>query len=161
MFNTRKTRNRILTDFYQQMSALGSTPIFIIIIFIFLLNKQFETAFFLSLGLIVLYAIAAPLRLMFFKERPIPKPYENIFEKIDASSVPSLHAARVGFLLLFLMDYFATEIYTFIFLIVVSLLIVYSRIYRKRHYFADVVIGFILGVFVYQITYQFLRFLLY
>lgn len=151
IFNTKKILKAGLLDFFQQMSALGSYPVYLIIVIIFFLINKKEEYLILISGFIALYIIAVPMRLAFFKERPEPKQYDNIFEKINASSIPSLHAARTSFLLIFFLEYFTNELTTAILLFILSLLISYSRVYKKRHYPSDVIIGYLIGILIYNI----------
>lgn len=132
-------------DSFKQISALGSYQFYLIIIAIyFSLEKKLDTII-LLLGFVIMNIIAIPIRLLLFKERPKPKPYRNLIEKIFASSNPSMHSARTTFLLIFFIMIF-NNIGINIFLLFLGALIMYSRIYYKRHYLIDIVAGFTLGL---------------
>lgn len=134
-----------ISDVLKQISALGSYQFFLIIVAIFYLLNKKEQSIILLLGFFIMNIIAIPIRLFLFKERPNPKPYRNIVEKVFASSNPSMHACRTTFITIFLITYF-NNIQINIFLLFISFLIMYSRVYYKRHYLIDIVTGFTLGL---------------
>ena len=148
--------HNISQDFFKQMSALWSYPVFVMVIIAFYLTNQNQEALFMILGMIMMYIVAIPLRIIFFKERPDPIPYEGILEKIRASTMPSLHSSRTIFLLLFFLPYFGESFEHRMFLVFLAVLIFYSRIIRKRHFFIDVFIGILIGLLTfYTLSYYF------
>jgi len=149
MIRVKKYFKQLMDDSFKQITSFGSYQGYLIYSIIFLLVGFIEEFVFLFTGLILLYVIAIPLRLLFFRERPIAKKYNNFIEKINASSFPSLHSARSVFLLLFFINFFNREILISIFLVVLVGLILYSRIYRGKHYLGDIFGGVVLGSFVY------------
>lgn len=134
-----------IQDFFKQISIFGSYQFYLIITFLFFLLEKQNEVIILLLGFLIMNIIAIPIRLLFFKQRPKPKPYRNLIEKVFASSNPSMHSSRIIFLVIFLIRYF-NKFGINIFLIFFSFLIMYSRIYNKRHYLIDVVAGFTLGL---------------
>ena len=94
-----------------------------------------------------MYFVTVIIRLVYFKNRPDKFAYNNIIEKIDAASFPSLHAARTGFLTVFFVYYFNNMIISVI-LAVLALGVLYSRVYLRKHDIRDVLAGAVLGVFV-------------
>lgn len=143
---------KVFEDSIKKVSTLGSYQIFIIFILSFLFLGMRKEFLILFIGIILLYTFAVPIRLLFFKERPEPKKFNDIFGRISASSIPSLHSARSTFLLLFFV--YLTNInflFTF-FASVVVLIVLYSRVYFKKHYVIDVIVGVILGIFCYYLT---------
>lgn len=98
------------------------------------------------------------IKFFFFKERPAPQTYTNWFEKIDASSFPSIHTAN-GFTISFFGVALCLHMfqYAFVFNKVIWLIfgavwfLVYiavwlSRIVLKKHYPIDVLVGTILSM---------------
>ena len=66
-------------------------------------------------------------------------------EKLDASSFPSIHAARATFLFIILSKFlFVGDIYG-AFLGFMLFLVFYSRVYLKKHYWIDVIVGGVVG----------------
>lgn len=144
-------KKNLVEDFFQQVSAIGSYPIFILIAITFMLIGELESAWFILVGTVLLYIFAVPIRLYFFKNRPKPIAYKNLLEKVRASSILSLHGARISFLFLFMIEYFNYHFEHIMFLLAISLLVIYSRIYRRRHKPIETLIGVILGTSVYFI----------
>lgn len=143
---------KVFEDSIKKITALGSYQIFIVFILSFLFLAKTKEFLILFIGIIFLYTFAVPIRLIFFKERPIKKKFNDIFGRISASSIPSLHSARSTFLLFFFV--YLTNInflFTF-FASVIVLIVLYSRVYFKKHYVVDVVVGVLLGIFCYYLT---------
>jgi membrane-associated phospholipid phosphatase len=146
-----KTIHEIIEDSFKQISSLGSYQFYIIIVVIFFISQKSSEFIFLTLGFLLIKFITVPIRYFDYKDRPEPEKYNNFFEKVTSASFPSLHSARVIFLMLFLISFFNYKLFMTIFLTIISLLVLYSRIYRKRHYPIDVLVGTIIGIIVYFI----------
>lgn len=73
--------------------------------------------------------------------------YSNIIEKIDSGSFPSMHTTRSTFLFLNLIKFFSNQYLTIIF-VIVTLLVYFSRLYLKKHYLSDILVGIILGILI-------------
>ena len=99
----------------------------------------------LILSLILIYFLTFLIRIFYFKQRPRRIFYESFLEKINASSFPSVHAARITFISLFSIIIFQPNIYYIFLILFLWILTLYSRIYLKRHYFFDIIGGVILG----------------
>jgi len=106
-----------------------------------LLNK-------LAIGLVLMQSAVIIIRTFYFKERPNKYPYKSYIERIDASSFPSLHSARITFLAIAFMNYYNEMIFS-ILLAALAVIVMYSRIYLKKHDLKDVLAGAILGAIVY------------
>jgi len=125
--------------------------------FVMLLAVGFgEKRLLLSLffGLIFSLAITVVIRLFYFKNRPSKQTYRNLIEKIDASSFPSWHSARAVFLCLLFVSYFNNNLLS-VFLVVFAALVLYSRVYLRKHDWIDVIGGIVLGVVTYLVTFLF------
>lgn len=104
------------------------------------------------------FACGVTIKFIYYKDRPKPQAHHNWRQKIDASSFPSIHTARAtvfmcfGFLLSYILYHQNAQQLTTsaIILIVASiifyLMIAYSRIILKKHFFIDVVFGTLLGL---------------
>jgi membrane-associated phospholipid phosphatase len=137
--------SKSLKDTINIISKLGSIQIFIIIILLSytlkleLLTKQ------LIAGIIIMTLFAIPIRLFLFKERPKKMKYINVLEKIKASSFPSMHSARFGFIAISI--YLVTKnIEIGILLLSIYIIIIIQRIYFKKHDYTDVIGGGILAI---------------
>ncbi|MEK6818538.1 MAG: phosphatase PAP2 family protein, partial [Nanoarchaeota archaeon] len=100
------------------------------------------------LSLILIYLITFAIRFIYYKPRPKKQSHKNLLEKLDASSFPSMHSARITLLCLIFTSVYL-NLYSVLLSALLILLVSYSRIYLKKHYFSDLVGGVILGILVY------------
>ncbi|MBI2101168.1 phosphatase PAP2 family protein [Candidatus Woesearchaeota archaeon] len=135
-------------DFFRDFSALGSLWIYAAAALFLLAFKNYELLKKLAAGLVLIYAIVIAVRTFYFKERPHKYPHNSYIEKLDASSFPSLHSARTAFLAAVFVGYFNNAMSS-ILLILMALIILYSRIYLKKHDYRDILAGVIVGIIVY------------
>lgn len=155
MLEYKKIFQKILDDSFKHISALGSYQIYLIITVFFLIIGKINEFLFLFIGFLLIKLLIVPIRIIFFKQRPDKEKYSNIFEKASAASFPSLHSTRTTFLIFFLINYFHYNIQISLYFISIGTLILYSRIYLKRHYIIDVIVGVILGGLFYYLTKMF------
>src|SRR3989344_162848 len=137
-------KEKIVSNF-RDMTSLGSYVVIIpLIVFIYFIGlKNLALPFFV--GFIVTYIIAFIIRIFYFKDRPEKEKYNSFLSRIDSSSFPSVHAARSIMFAILLSVYYKSLLLT-LFLILIALLVSYSRIFLKKHYWIDVVVGFIMGI---------------
>jgi len=147
-----------LNNYLKHISALGSIEVYLFLILIFYALNLTQIAFHLTIGVVIIYGVTIPIRLLFFKERPKKKKYKNWFEKIPAGSFPSTHATRSTLLILLILTYLKFEIKMSVILSVIYVSILYSRIYNKRHDAKDVVGGMVLGLFTFIMVTKLLLF---
>ena len=153
MQHKKTTPLRYLFDeSFRQISPLGSHQFFIIVTALYLLTYKLHEFKTLILGLILISAIAIPIRIVFYRQRPDKTGYHNLIEKVHAASFPSLHSTRATFLTLFLVIYFEKQLLVSLFIAAIGILVIYGRLYRKRHYPLDIIAGIILGTMVYAVT---------
>ena len=138
-------------DFYRDITSLGSLWIYCIILLLFLLQKDYLIFKKLLAGLVLIQAITIAIRSFYFKERPSRYPHKSYIERIDASSFPSLHSARIAFLSVFFIKYFS-NVFLGILILITAVLVAYSRIRLKKHDLKDVLGGVIVGAAVYLIA---------
>ncbi len=132
--------NVLFRDFTSFAGLSFSLLILTLFFFVdFVLAKKLLSA------LIIAYSIVILIRSFYFKHRPKKEGYKNFFEKLDASSFPSLHSCRAA-ILFFLFSSFFKNIGVTSILFIVMLASVYSRIYLKKHDWVDVLAGFALGI---------------
>jgi len=134
----------ILDDFFSSITSFGS-PIFYILVI--LVSMKFGVPFYAELffALIFVEIICVLIKLIYKKERPIQQARDNIYNKIDANSFPSIHSARIS-LIAFTFMLFYRDLPTIIIATIVMLCVGYSRIYLKRHHWLDVFAGFFIGI---------------
>lgn len=136
--------NYILNDTFSSITSFGA-PVFYILVILILL--KFEVSFALNLFLAFLFIelLCIVIKLIYRKERPVPQPKKEFFDKIDANSFPSVHSARIS-LLVTMVSLHYKDMLLFIIGIVIMLGVGYSRVYLKRHDYRDVLYGFLIGI---------------
>jgi len=146
-----KNLKNIIDIFFQQITELGSlTIICVMIIFMFFLETSLALK--LLVGIAAATIISMIIKMLFFRARPRKQSINTLIDRIDASSFPSVHSARITILVFLLTTYFAS-LWLTIFLVIIGLIVAYSRIYMKRHYYSDVIGGIILGILIGILTY--------
>ena len=137
----------MFTDIWHDITALCSA--FISLLFtvrLFLLGNPF-LAVQLSIALASCYAIAVPIKTMFFKKRPNNQQFSNLYEKFSASSFPSVHSMRAVCFGIILSFFLNTAFFYSIALIAVSG-VMYSRIKLRKHYWGDALAGAAFGIMI-------------
>ncbi len=132
-------------DFFRDITSFGGGYVEIVFMILFLLLNQIRVFKILLSGFILSYLISVIIRLIYYKDRPNKENHSNILERIDASSFPSVHSMRSVFIAITLSNLF-NNYYVSVFLMLVALIVCYSRIYIKKHYWTDVIVGLILGI---------------
>jgi len=132
-----------LKDWTRDITSLANPIILILVPFIFLgSSKVFYT---LLIALFVNEILASLIKIIYPKKRPTRQTYSTFLEKIDAGSFPSIHASRITLAYLTIFSN-TNSIGIKIAVISVIVLVILSRILLKKHYWIDVIGGFILGL---------------
>ncbi len=134
-------------EFFRDVSALGGA-LFSLLIFLILLMNSVHLALLFVIGELILMGIVIGIRLIYFKNRPRKQQYTNFIEKVDASSFPSLHAARALFVTFFLATAFSLGIVEVGLMMAGAVMVGYSRIYLPNHDLIDVACGWFFGALV-------------
>ena len=134
-----------LADFWRDITSLGSTLLYFIIVLPLFFTGKIQTATKLTAGYILIYIIAGAIKIIYFKNRPKKENYTNFVEKIDASAFPSIHSARATLMAAEISKLIDGPIATS-FLFITAGLVCYSRIAIKKHYWTDIIGGIILGI---------------
>lgn len=93
----------------------------------------------------LIYGVAVLIRLVYFKERPKKRASNNLLRKIDASSFPSIHAARAFFFAVTITRNYQNPLLGSL-LFIIAVLIAYSRYRLHHHYAVDILGGAVLGL---------------
>ena len=134
-----------LDEWARDITSLANPLILVFIPFVFI--KDSATFYHLLIALLINEALGSLIKILFPKKRPNGQSYNTILEKIDAGSFPSLHAARITlvYLTLFSASVFLSHRIIFLSIIV---LVILSRVKLKKHFWTDVVGGFLMGGFI-------------
>ena len=100
------------------------------------------------LAIVICEVVIYTIRYFYFRPRPIGKTenFTSLFERLDESSFPSIHAARAGIFAVILSQMIPMK--AKILLWIMSGAVCVSRIYLKRHHPSDVIVGGILGLII-------------
>ena len=127
------------------ISALGTSIFLILLVIASFLAGQEALSLKLLAGLVFVLVTVFPLKWAFHKERPDKQGHRNWIERLDASTFPSAHSARSAAAFVILSAFFS-KLSLSIFILAISLLISYSRVYLERHYWKDIVVGYLMGL---------------
>ncbi len=132
---------------FAQITELGGfvTYVIIAIFTLFFIHPFLFVNLILSLIAITVVAIA--IKYFFFKDRPKKQSTNNLVERLDASSFPSIHTMRIFALGFWISTLFRSWIGV-LYLLVIAILVSYSRIYLKKHYWSDVLGGLVLVIII-------------
>lgn len=146
MKNLEKQFSLLMDAGFKQMTELGSmTLIAVFAVFFIFFNQGLAIRTILGIAGVVI--ISYTIKMLFFKNRPIRQSTGTFIEKIDASSFPSVHAARITIVAFWLIIYF-NNIYLRAFSALIWALVIYSRVYLKKHYWTDVIGGVIIAIII-------------
>src|SRR3989344_2349438 len=134
------TMNKIPLLFWNIITLLGGSYVYVPLMIIVLLTKNYPFFLDLMMGFLLTLALTVIIRSFYFKERPQKMLHHNWFQKINASSFPSWHASRSVFLTLLFYSYFPKGIILLV-LSFLTILVFYSRIYLKKHDWNDITGG--------------------
>ena len=134
-----------LHEWTRDITSLANPLILLMVPFIFLgASRPF---YILLLALLINEILASIIKITFPKKRPTGQSYKNLIEKIDAGSFPSLHASRITLVYFTILSNTNTIQIKMLCVFVVFLVII-SRIRLKKHYWIDVLGGFIIGLLI-------------
>ena len=147
-----KNTHKFINDkFFVHISTLGSFEICTLYFILLLIFELYPEALFYFVGFLIIHLIGIAIRSFVKKDRPKPTKYSGIFGKIHNSSFPSMHMARIVFVGLFFIELFK-KIEFNIFMIIIIIIVMQSRIYKKKHDYYDILGGVILGIFTYYLV---------
>ena len=148
IFKNNKLIQYLFHKILSESSCLGNVIFYLFFICLQFVIGEKLLSFKLVIALIVSYLIIVPIRLLYYKDRPIQQQYNNWFEKIESSSFPSMHATRIIFIALFFINYYKNIFVTILF-VILTLIIGSSRIYLKKHFLSDVIVGYFIGIIIF------------
>ncbi len=139
----------VCTDVLRDFSALGN-PLLLILFFVLGVPPQFLSK--AIAGLLITQAICYLIKAVIHKSRPEKMEYSTLFEKIQAGSFPSVHAASIMFFGLVMIS-FSTSLFLKILYAALIVIVGYSRHYLKKHFAIDIVCGYALGLGMYIVLF--------
>jgi len=134
----------ILDDFFLSVTSFGF-PSFYVLILLIIMRFDIVFALYLLASFVFIELTCIIIKLVYRKERPVVQSRKGFYNTIDANSFPSVHSARVAFLATLVIVLYNKDIFFILLSTIFALLVGYSRIYLKRHFFSDVIAGFLIG----------------
>jgi len=139
--------NILIVNAIEDASGFGGLITFGLLILI-MLGKSLNLAIEATAILVIIYIIVYTIRKVYFKNRPKKMSYNNNIEKIDASSFPSMHSARIFSLATFIFLNFALNLYLSLIIGVIAILTAIARLLKKKHDYIDVTVGAVIGIVI-------------
>lgn len=136
--------NFIFDEIFTALTTFGH-PVFYVLLILVLLAFNVSFALPLFFALLGVEIICIIIKLTYRKDRPVIQTREGFYNKIDANSFPSIHSARIALIATTFIMHFQNLPLT----IICAILMLgtgYSRMYLKKHFFIDVVVGFSIGI---------------
>lgn len=143
-------------EYIRDVTALGNPFILLLVTFIIIgTHQQFWSLLIILVGgFLINEILCSGIKYLWHKPRPNGQLFENAFEKIDAGSFPSIHAARISFVYLTL-GYIQYQLDAWYYLPIFALVIVlvgYSRVFLHKHFPLDVAAGYTFGSIMFGIA---------
>jgi len=138
-------------DWSRDFTSLANPLILIFVPFIFIYSNDSKVFFVLLITLFVNEVLGSLIKIFFPKTRPNGQKYSNILEKIEAGSFPSLHSSRITIVYLTMFSFASLLIIKIAFLSVIPIVML-SRINLKKHFYTDIIGGFIIGIMLWYLS---------
>ncbi len=147
------TIKHYLGEIFRDITSLGSAVFYGAVCLVVLAYGSVTLFWNLLAGFFFTGVVITVVRLVYFKPRPHKQVYKNWIEKINASSFPSWHSARVFYIVFVFIG--VSRVFDIVLLSLAGL-VAYSRIYLKKHDWCDVIFGIGLGYLSYLLITFFL-----
>lgn len=131
-------------EIVEDMKSLGGFWLYLVITAVFAGIGEGLIALGLLVVLALAFIIIICIRSLFFRPRPKPYKYRTWYDRIDASSFPSMHATRAAILAIFL-TYLMDSVFLGVVFSLCAVGVAAARVVGKKHHVSDVVAGLILG----------------
>lgn len=136
-------------EYIRDFTAIGNPFLLLLVAVATLANYANFNHYFIILVLAFLANefICSSIKYLWHKPRPNGQEFNNGFEKIDAGSFPSIHASRISLVYLSLsyIHYINGQLLLVPIFVLIILVVGYSRIFLKKHFFVDVMAGYGFG----------------
>lgn len=133
-------------EWFDELTSLGGIIFYSINILLLLTLRFYIHTLWLIIGLIFILVSFYLIRFFYFKERPLfQSKGRSLFTYLDASSFPSVHAARITFLSMTYINLIDNTYFRMLILFI-WILVLLSRYFLKKHYFTDIAVGTILSI---------------
>lgn len=138
--------SKLIKKIFDELTFFGGIAFSLFLILLLFILGRVRDSLNIFIGTIIIYFITLIIRLFYYKKRPNYESYNNFLEKLDSSSFPSVHAARIMFLVIYALISFNILLYVKFLLGIIFILVIFSRIYLKKHDMVDIFGGIIVGI---------------
>lgn len=142
--NNSKQHSQTKMKMLQVYTFLGTPPFYFTICAILLLFSL-KLSFVYIIAVFATELLCAIIKLSTRTERPTPRKRVTLYDQYDASTFPSAHTARIASNVSILYAAYP-NLYLAPIGIFIIFAVAYSRIALKEHYFADVIVGALVGI---------------
>ncbi len=136
----------ILQEFWESISVSGFPIFYLVVIVLFEKSAPYFAGLKWVVIFLLLEVVCAMIKLVFPTHRPIQMKRDTIFQKYTASGFPSVHSARIAALATLCFLTFPKDTFLISLFLLLAVLVGYSRVYLKKHFLKDVVVGWLLGI---------------
>lgn len=142
-------------EYIRDFTAIGNPFLLLLVALATLSNHPKFKIYFLILlaGFFLNEIVCSAIKYFWHKPRPNGQQFKSGFEKIDAGSFPSIHSSRIAFVYLSMsyIQYMAGNLFIVPVFLIVIIIVGYSRVFLKKHFFVDVMAGYFFGALLFFI----------
>ncbi len=137
----------VAKEFIKDVSSLGSLAFYLLAILVTFMIGEYGLSYRLIVSLATVFIVTYSIKFFYIKPRPDfrKKKFSSLLERLNESSFPSVHAARITVLSAVLYSIFP-QVLSLSLLLVIT--VACSRIMMKRHYLTDVIAGTAMGLII-------------
>ena len=142
----------LVDTWMRDMTSFGGLSV-IGLMFLFLLTfNKITIALEFLVAVVLSQIVIFTIRFFYFRARPgrVRRKFKNLYERLDESSFPSIHAARAGIISIVLAQ--GLPLPAKILLWITATGICFSRYYLKKHHATDLIVGGTLGLIIGYLT---------
>jgi undecaprenyl-diphosphatase len=135
-------------EFSRDITSLSS-PLILGLFFLLLFADNVKILVLVIFSFLVNEIICSLVKYFFFRPRPEPMKWKTWWEKIEASTFPSIHSSRAGLMAVWVMSQ-STYLSSFqqVVVLMIMLLVALSRVVLKKHFYIDIICGLVIGAII-------------
>jgi membrane-associated phospholipid phosphatase len=139
-------KEKIKKIYIEETTVFGGMLFYLLILLFLIITKNYNNFLILFFSFVLIHFFSISIRLFYFRNRPKKMKYRDIITKLDASSFPSVHSARVTSIALFFLILYDLGLLINSLIILITFSVYYSRFALKKHFISDIIGGIIVGI---------------